>query len=60
MRTGIIGASLCALGGLCMVAALAVDLDSTEAKVLIAASAVFFVPGAILTYAWMRMRVPPR
>ena len=60
MRTGIIGASLCALGGACMVAGLAVDLDSTEAKVLMAASAVFFVPGAILTYAWMRMRVPPR
>ena len=60
MRTGILGATLCALGGLCMVAGLAVDLDSTEAKVLMAASTVLFVPGAILTYAWMRMRVPPR
>lgn len=43
-----------------MVAGLAVDLGSTEAKVLIAASAVFFVPGALLTYAWMRMRMPLR
>ena len=60
MRTGIIGAGLCAVGGLCLVAGLAFDLDSTEAKVLMAASAVFFVPGAILAYAWMRMRVPPR
>ena len=60
MRTGIIGAALCALAGLCLVAGLAVDLDSTEAKVLMATSAVLFVPGAILTYAWMRMRVPPR
>jgi uncharacterized membrane protein YjjP (DUF1212 family) len=55
-----IGAGLCVAGGLCLVAALAVDLDSTAAKVLIAASAVLFVPGALLTYAWMRMRVPPR
>jgi hypothetical protein len=60
MRTGMVGAALCALGGLCLVAGLAVDLDSTAAKVLMATSAVFFVPGAILTYAWMRLRVPPR
>jgi len=43
-----------------MVAGLAVDLDSTEAKILMAASAVFFVPGALLTYTWMRMRMRPR
>ncbi len=43
-----------------MVAGLAVDLDSTEAKVLMAASAILFVPGALLTYAWMRVRMPPR
>lgn len=55
-----IGAVLCALGGLCLVAGLAVDLDSAAAKILMAASAVLFVPGAILTYAWMRLRVPPR
>jgi hypothetical protein len=60
MRTGLIGAVLCALGGICLVAGLAVDLDSTEAKVLIAAAAVLFVPGALVTYVWMRSRVPPR
>ena len=60
MRTGVVGTSLCVLGGLCMIAGLAVDLDSTEAKVLMAAAAVLFVPGALLTYVWMRMRVPPR
>ena len=60
MRTGIIGATLCALGGLCMVAGLAVDLDSTEAKVLMAAAAALFVPGALVTYVWMRTRIPPR
>jgi hypothetical protein len=60
MRPGLIGASLCVLAGLCMVAGLAVDLDSTEAKVLMATSAALFVPGALLTYVWMRMRMPPR
>jgi hypothetical protein len=60
MRTGTIGAGLCVLGGLCMIAGLAVDLDSTAAKVLIAAAACLFVPGALLTYVWMRSRVPPR
>ncbi len=60
MRTGLIGAVLCALGGICLVAGLAVDLDSTEAKVLIAAAAVLFVPGSLVTYVWMRSRVPPR
>jgi hypothetical protein len=42
-----------------MVAALAVDLDSTEAKVLMAASAALFVPGALLTFVWMRVRMGP-
>ena len=61
MRLGLIGAGLCALGGLCMVAGLVVQLDSTPAKVLIACAAVLFVPGALLTYAWMRVRTePPR
>ncbi len=59
MRTGAIGATLCALGGLCMVAGAVVGLDSTAAKVLIAAAATLFVPGALLTYVWMRMRIPP-
>ena len=43
-----------------MVAGLAVDLDSTEAKVLMAAAAALFVPGALITYVWMRARMPPR
>jgi hypothetical protein len=60
MRPGLIGAGLCALGGLCMIAALAVDLDSTPAKALMAAAALLFVPGAIVTYVWMRMRIPPQ
>lgn len=60
MRAGAIGAALCALGGLCLVAGLAVDLDSTAAKILIGAGAALFVPGAMLTYVWMRMRIPPQ
>ncbi|HXQ85097.1 MAG: hypothetical protein WCE47_06920 [Gaiella sp.] len=60
MRIGMIGAALCVAAGLCMIAGLAVDLDSTEAKVLMVAAAVLFVPGALVTYAWMRSRVPPR
>jgi hypothetical protein len=60
MRLGTIGAALCILGGLCMVAGLAVDLDSTAAKVFIAVAAGLFVPGALLTYAWMRARIPPQ
>jgi len=55
------GFVLCGLGAACLLAALAVDLDSNEAKVLMALSAVFFVPGAFLTLAWMRWRMgPPR
>jgi len=60
MRAGLIGAALCAAGGLCMLAGLAVDLDSTEAKALMAAAAALFVPGALVTYVWLRMRMPPR
>ena len=59
MRAGTIGLVLCVLGGLCMVAGLAVDLDSTATKLFIAASAVFFVPGVILKFVWMRIRVGP-
>ena len=43
-----------------MIAGLAVDLDSTAAKTLIGAAALLFVPGAMLTYVWMRMRIPPQ
>ena len=54
-----IGTTLCVLAGLCMVAGLAVDLDSTAAKALILASAILFVPGVLLTFVWMRIRVGP-
>jgi predicted RNA methylase len=61
MRVGLIGAGLCVLGAACMLAGLAVDLDSTAAKVLIASSAALFVPGVLLTFVWMRIRMgPPR
>jgi hypothetical protein len=59
MRVGIVGTSLCVLAGLCMVAGLAVDLDSTAAKLFILASAVLFVPGVLLTFVWMRTRMGP-
>ncbi len=59
MRVGAFGTALCVLAGLCMVAGLAVDLDSTAAKVLMVASAVLFVPGVLLTFVWMRTRVGP-
>jgi hypothetical protein len=59
MWVGVVGASLCVAAGLCMIAGLAVDLDSTEAKALMVASAVLFVPGALLTFVWMRLRMGP-
>ena len=59
MWVGVVGTTLCVLAGLCMVAGLAVDLDSTAAKLFILASAVLFVPGVLLTFVWMRMRVGP-
>ena len=44
-----------------MLAALAVDLDSTTAKALMVAAAVFFVPGAYATLALARrIAEPPR
>jgi hypothetical protein len=61
VRVGVIGTALCIAGGLCMIAGLAVDLDSTAAKVFIAAGAVLFVPGVLVTFVWMRVRMgPPR
>lgn len=60
MRIGLIGTALCVAAGLCMLAGLAVDLDSTEAKVLMVAAAALFVPGALVTYVWLRMRLPAR
>ena len=60
MRAGTIGLALCVLAGLCMVAGLAVDIDSTAAKLFILASAVLFVPGVLLTFVWMRVRMARR
>jgi hypothetical protein len=40
MLAGVVGTTLCVLAGLCMVAGLAVDLDSTAAKLFILVSAV--------------------
>jgi hypothetical protein len=55
------GPVLCGLGAACMLAALAVDLDSSAAKLLMALAAVLFVPGAILSLALVRHTVgPPR
>jgi len=42
-----------------MLAALAVDLDSTAAKALMAASAILFVPGAFVTLAMVRRTAGP-
>jgi hypothetical protein len=58
MGLGAIGATLCVVAGVCMIAGLAVELDSTAAKVLMATAAALFVPGALLTYVWLRMRMP--
>jgi hypothetical protein len=55
------GPVLCGIAAALMLAALAVELDSTAARVLMAASAIVFVPGAILTLAFVRRRLgPPR
>ena len=55
------GPLLCGAAGVCLVAALAVDLDSTAAKALMIAAAVLFVPGAVLTLAFVRRHLgPPR
>lgn len=50
---------MCGAGALCLLAALAVDLDSTAAKALMAAAAVLFVPGAYVTLAVMRRLAGP-
>jgi hypothetical protein len=44
-----------------MIAGLAVDLDSTAARVLIATAGILFLPGAILTLVYVRRHLgPPR
>ena len=58
-RRDYIGPVLCGLGALCLLAALAVELDSPAAKALMAAAAVLFVPGAYLTLAVVRRVAGP-
>jgi uncharacterized membrane protein YjjP (DUF1212 family) len=60
-RRDYLGPALCGLGAACMLAAIAVNLDSTAAKVLMAAAAILFVPGAYITLALVRrIAGPPR
>jgi uncharacterized membrane protein YjjP (DUF1212 family) len=54
-----VGPAMCALGALCMLAALAVDLGSSTAKALMATAAVLFVPGAYVTLALVRRIAGP-
>jgi hypothetical protein len=55
------GPILCGIAGACLLAGLAVDLDSPAAKVLMAAAAILFVPGAVLALAFVRRHLgPPR
>jgi len=58
-RRDYVGPVLCALGVACMFGALSVDLGSTAAKVLMAAAAVLFVPGAYVTLALVRRVAGP-
>jgi hypothetical protein len=53
------GPVLCVAAGLCLVAGLAVDLDSTAARALIAAGGLLFVPGAFLTLVYVRRYYGP-
>lgn len=60
-RRDYLGPALCGLGAACMLAALAVSLDSTAARVLMGAAAILFVPGAYITLALVRrIAGPPR
>jgi hypothetical protein len=53
------GPVLCGLAGVCMLAALAVDLNSGGARALMAAAAILFVPGALLTLVYVRRYYGP-
>ncbi|MCY7302497.1 MAG: hypothetical protein LH654_05580 [Thermoleophilia bacterium] len=60
-RRDYLGPTLCGLGAACMLAAIAVSLNGTEAKILMAAAAILFVPGAYITLALVRrIAGPPR
>jgi uncharacterized SAM-binding protein YcdF (DUF218 family) len=55
----LIGPIACGLAAACMIGAMAVDLDSTAAKILMVAAAVLFVPGAVLTLVFVRRYLGP-
>ena len=59
-RRDYIGPVMCGLGAACLLAALAVDIGSTAAKVFMVAAAVLFIPGAYATLivVW-RIAGPP-
>ena len=58
-RRDYIGPTMWALGAACMLGALAVDLGSTTAKVLMVAAAVLFIPGAYATLIVVRRIAGP-
>jgi hypothetical protein len=58
-RRDYIGPTMCAFGAVCMLAALAFDIDSTAAKVLMVAAAVLFIPGAYATLIVVRRIAGP-
>jgi hypothetical protein len=58
-RRDYVGPAMCAVGAACLLAALAVDLDSATAKALMAAGALVFVPGAYVTLALVRRIAGP-
>ena len=58
-RRDYIGPAMCALGAACLLAALAVDLGSTAAKVLMVAAAALFIPGAYATLIVVRRIAGP-
>lgn len=53
------GPILCAVAALCFLAGLAVDIDSGAAKGLMAAGAILFLPGALLTLVYVRRYYGP-
>jgi hypothetical protein len=55
----LVGPIACAGGAACLIGAMAVDLDSTAAKVMMVAAAVLFVPGAVLTLVFVRRYLGP-
>ena len=58
-RRDYIGPAMCTLGAVCMLAALAVDIGSTSAKVFMVAAAALFIPGAYATLIVVRRIAGP-